>query len=130
MGWNTGCDRITNGSASTFNVIVLENVSFGTAILAPVSAGAPFNRVCMQGIPFPWCSDSAEINSKAFIFFRDGLGAFFMFQRDSNTIAFTPFGPPGSPSFPGTSLISAQSRVDVVIDASGRPSAVTSPGPC
>jgi hypothetical protein len=130
VGWNTGCDTITNRSSSTFNVIDLENLGLGTLILAPVAAGAPFNVSCFKGTIFPWCANSSDINSKAFFFIRDGLGAFFMFQRGANTIAFTPFGPPGSPSFPGTSLISAQSRVDVIINANGTPSAVTSRGPC
>jgi hypothetical protein len=135
VGWNTGCDRIINNSSSTFTVIDLEDQSIQPLIVSPVGTPAGFAtgaRRCYFGTVFPWCANSADIGRKAFLFIRDGslVSAFFMFQRD-NTIAFTSFPlPPSPPAFPGIPLISAQARVDVIIDSTGTPSAVTSPGPC
>jgi hypothetical protein len=116
LGWNTGCQLVLNGTSDSFVVLDLEDPENQRDI-------EPFGTGDFDGTIFPWCANSSDIRNKAFLFFRNGIGAFFMFQRDASTIATTPFANV-NPSFPGQALISGQSRVDVRIAADGTVSAV------
>jgi hypothetical protein len=113
VGHNTGCFTISNATAQSFFVIDGEDPA--RTLTIPSNGSANYG-----GTIVPWCADSFDVRTKAFRFFTGAVGAFFIFQVGSSTIATSPFA---TAAFPGTSLISFASRIELSIDSAGRPSA-------
>jgi hypothetical protein len=124
MAWhNTGCLVIHNRSDDRYNVVCGEHPWQKRAL--GVGAELSFN-----GEKFPWCADSFEIRTKAFLFFKGaligGTAMFYMFQTYPGTsIDWTAFNG-GTPSFENRRFAGASgaSYVDVIIKADDTPSAV------
>lgn len=119
--YNTGLVVLHNQSDGSYFGIDGENT--GYTVWQPAHTDGPFTYSGPDPI-IPWCDNLSQIKAKAFRFFRDGVGQFYLFSSNSGRSGpwWTSFS---NPSFEGKQAAGDRaSYVDVYVDNSGRPRTV------